>query len=121
MEGISNRRLTMARVRSISGSGGNLTTSGGGNRPLLEFAFTQRERDSVVSCCALREDIGKRFRKMVAVGSDIVVAFDRFEARDMLVSLSGAVDDQSEDEAQGSLLKDLRGRFESKCNDVFYQ
>jgi len=109
-------------MKTAKGKGTNGSFSGsGGNRPLLEFSFTQRERDGVVSSCALREDIRKRFRKMVSAGSDITLAFDGFEAREMVVSLSEAAADQSENEDLGSLLRGLHGRFESKCNDVFYK
>ncbi len=111
----------MARVakRGSFRSGGDLSGLGGGTKDLLEFSFTQRERDSVLTYCSLREDIKKRFRKMVAVGSDIVVAFDRFEAREMTESLSEAAKDMSEDGGLNGELADLLSRFELKRNHVF--
>ena len=109
----------MAKRRTDrSGFGGNLSGSGGGTRTFLEFPFTQKERDSVLRYCLLRGDIVKRFRKMVAVGSDIVVAFDGLEATEMMASLSSAATDVSEDADLVRLLGDLHDRFEAKCNEA---
>ena len=63
----------------------------------FNFSFTQKERDGVVKYCSLREDIKKHFRKLTAVGAEIIVAFEKPEANEMMNSLSGAALEVSED------------------------
>jgi hypothetical protein len=89
-------------------------------RIFLEFSFTQKERDNVLKYCSLKEDIKKRFRKIVAVGSDIIVVFDKTEANEMMNSLSRAATDVSDDKDLKKKFDDLHDRFKSKYNDVFH-
>jgi hypothetical protein len=86
---------------------------------LLEFPFNQNERIIVLRYCSLEEDIEKRFRKIVVVGSDIIVVFDKPEAKQMMHSLSQAVLAVSESNELKDKLEDLHDRFEAKYNDVF--
>ena len=70
--------------------------------------------------CSLREDIKKRFRKIVTVGSDITVVFDKSEANEMMNSLSRAATDVSDDKDLKKKFDDLHDRFEAKYNHVFH-
>ena len=84
----------------------------------LEFPFKQDERIIVLRYCFLGGDIEKRFRKIVTVGSDILVVFDRPEAIQMMDSLSQAALAVSEDNELKNKFEDLHDRFEAKYNDV---
>jgi hypothetical protein len=88
---------------------------------LLEFSFKQDERDDVLRYCSLEGDIERRFRKIVAVGSDIIVVFDKPEANEMMNSISQAALAVSEDNDLKRKFDDLHDRFEAKYNDVFYR
>lgn len=85
----------------------------------LEFSFTQKERYGMVKHCSLREDIKNRFRKIIPVGSDITVVFDKSEANKMMNALSRFAMDLTENNDLKAEFEDLHGRFELKYNDVF--
>ena len=92
----------------------------GRTKIFLEFSFTQEERDNVLKYCSIGEDIKKRFRKIVAAGSDITVIFDKSEANEMMASLSRAALDVSEDMELKNKFNDLHDRFKSKYQEVFH-
>lgn len=85
----------------------------------LEFSFKQDERIKVLRYCSLGGDIERRFQKIVVVGSDIPVVFDKSEAIHMMNSLSQAALAVSEDNELKKRFEDLHDRFEAKYRDVF--
>ena len=66
-----------------------------------------------------REDIKKHFRKLTAVGAEIIVAFEKPEANEMLNSLSGAALEVAEDKDLKEMFDDLHDRFELRYNEFF--
>jgi hypothetical protein len=108
------------KIISRKGGGGPIRV-GGPPKMYLEFSFTQKERDSVLKYCSVREDIKKRFRKLAAAGSLITVVFDKSEANEMLNSLSQAVLEVSEEKELKKKFEDLHNRFELKYNEVFHK
>lgn len=89
------------------------------NEIFLEFSFTQEERDNVLKYCFLKEDLLRRFRKIVPAGSDIIVIFDKPEANEMMNSLSRATYDVSGNTDLKRKFEDLHDRFQERYNDVF--
>ena len=89
------------------------------NKIFLEFSFTHVERDNILKYCLLEDDIARRFRKIVPVGSDIVVVFDKAEANEMMISLSHAINEVSGNTDLKKKFEDLHDRFREKYNSIF--
>ena len=90
-----------------------------GKNVFLEFSFIQMERDNILKHCSLGNDIKKRFRKIVSVGSLITVVFYKKEAEEMLESLSKAALGTYDDNDLKLKFGLLHSRFESVYNEVF--
>ena len=86
----------------------------------LEFSFTQEERDNVLKYCSLERNLARRFRQIVPAGSNIIVAFDKTEANEMMNSLSYAIEEVSGNTGLKRKFADLHERFKEKYNSIFY-